>query len=68
LTRIPLFLAVIFDPGVFYGHAEFDFGISTMFGGFSHHFFDAYHRIIPAAPGWEQRREVYELFHHLNHW
>jgi fructosamine-3-kinase len=59
---------VIFDPASFYGHAEFEFGIATMFGGFPNSFFKAYHEVIPKAQGFEKRLELYQLFHYLNHW
>nr|CAD7429255.1 unnamed protein product [Timema monikensis] len=59
---------VIFDPAAFYGHHEFDLSIAGMFGGFDSQFYDAYHRIIPKAPGFEKRHKLYQLFHHLNHW
>ncbi|ODN05347.1 Fructosamine-3-kinase [Orchesella cincta] len=58
---------VIFDPASFYGHSEYDFGIARMFGGFTSDFFKAYHKVIPKAPGFEQRLDSYELYHHINH-
>ncbi|XP_052244124.1 ketosamine-3-kinase-like isoform X2 [Dreissena polymorpha] len=59
---------VIFDPASFYGHAEYDLGISYLFGGFSGKFYEAYHKVIPKAQGFEKRKELYKLFHYLNHW
>lgn len=59
---------VIFDPATFYGHHEFDLGIAGMFGGFGSSFYSAYHRIIPKAPGYSERHQLYQLFHYLNHW
>lgn len=59
---------VIFDPAAFYGHHEFDLAIAKMFGGFGSDFFNAYHSVIPKAPGFKQREDLYLLFHHLNHW
>ncbi|UYV81823.1 hypothetical protein LAZ67_20002625 [Cordylochernes scorpioides] len=58
---------IIFDPASFYGHSEFDLSIASMFGGFSHDFFDAYHQLIPKEQGFENRQKLYELFHYLNH-
>lgn len=40
----------IFDPAVYYGHSEADFGMSWC-AGFSSAFYDAYHRVLPKAPG-----------------
>lgn len=59
---------VIYDPATFYGHHEFDLAIAGMFGGFSRSFYDAYHKLIPKAPGFEARHRLYQLFHYLNHW
>ncbi|PIK61041.1 Ketosamine-3-kinase [Apostichopus japonicus] len=59
---------VIFDPTCFYGHSEYEFGITTMFGGFSSSFFSSYHKLIPKAAGFEERQQLYQLFHYLNHW
>lgn len=59
---------VAFDPSSFYGHSEFDLGIAGMFGGFSQSFYSAYHKLIPRAQGFEERHQLYLLFHHLNHW
>ena len=39
-------ITVIYDPGSFYGHHEYDLGIAGMFG-FSSDFLAAYHEIIP---------------------
>ncbi|OXA43682.1 ketosamine-3-kinase [Folsomia candida] len=59
---------VIYDPASFYGHSEFDFGIARMFGGFSPSFYNAYFKINPKTDGFSERQDIYELFHHLNHW
>ncbi|KAI0215910.1 Fructosamine-3-kinase [Lamellibrachia satsuma] len=59
---------VIFDPSSFYGHHEYELGIATMFGGFDSAFFNAYHKLIPRAPGFNTRQKLYQLFNYLNHW
>jgi fructosamine-3-kinase len=61
-------LPVLFDPAVFYGHSEYDFGIANMFGGFHSNFYKSYFKINPKAEGFSEREKIYELFHHLNHW
>ena len=58
----------VFDCASFYGHSEFDLAIACMFGGFSNDFFRAYHKLIPKAPGFDNRLKFYKLFHYLNHW
>eukprot|EP00112_Aurelia_sp_Birch-Aquarium-sp1_P017747 Seg4150.2 transcript_id=Seg4150.2/GoldUCD/mRNA.D3Y31 product=Ketosamine-3-kinase protein_id=Seg4150.2/GoldUCD/D3Y31 len=59
---------VIYDPASFYGHDEYDLAIAGMFGGFNKQFYDAYHKLIPKAKGFDERHTLYTLFHYLNHW
>lgn len=61
--------AVVIDPAVCYGHREMDLAMSELFGGFSHDFYRAYGDAYP-APGYEDRRALYQLYYiivHLNH-
>ncbi|CAD7703653.1 unnamed protein product [Ostreobium quekettii] len=57
----------IFDPAVYYGHHEAEFGMSWC-AGFSAAFWKAYHDIIPRSPGFEERKKIYLLYHYLNHY
>ncbi|XP_065191475.1 ketosamine-3-kinase-like isoform X1 [Sycon ciliatum] len=59
---------VVFDPASCYGHHEFDLGIGVMFGSFSPAFHNAYHKVVPKSPNFDKRTDLYQLFHHLNHW
>ncbi|KAG8446030.1 hypothetical protein GDO86_013780 [Hymenochirus boettgeri] len=59
---------VLFDPGSFYGHSEFDLSIGEMFGEHGKTFFTSYHRKLPKAAGFETRSLLYRLFHSLNNW
>lgn len=56
----------IFDPASYYGHHEAEFGMSWC-AGFSGKFWEAYHSLVPRAPGWDDRHAVYTLYHYLNH-
>lgn len=58
---------VIFDPAVHYGDRESDIAMSKLFGGFSGEFYRAYNTAWPLAAGHEQRLELYQLYHLLNH-
>ena len=62
-----LILEAIYDPGSFYGHHEYDLGIAGLFGMASA-FFNEYHKKLPKEPGFEERHDLYKLFHLLNHW
>ena len=53
----------------YYGHDEADFGIAYMFGGLDSSFYEAYESLRPLRdrPMFEERKVLYELHHHLNH-
>eukprot|EP01025_Chloroclados_australasicus_P066022 TRINITY_DN9022_c0_g1_i1.p1 TRINITY_DN9022_c0_g1~~TRINITY_DN9022_c0_g1_i1.p1 ORF type:complete len:419 (-),score=21.38 TRINITY_DN9022_c0_g1_i1:53-1309(-) len=57
----------VFDPAVYYGHSEAEFGMSWC-AGFTNAFYHAYHEELPKQPGFEKRRDLYLLYHYLNHY
>jgi len=59
--------AAIFDPAVYYGDRETDIAMTQLFGGFGPRFYRAYAAAAPLPPGAELRRELYNLYHLLNH-
>ncbi len=58
----------LIDPCVSYSDYEFEFGILMLFGGFSQRFFAAYNEINPFRSDWQQRNNIYQLYHLLNHY
>ncbi|KAL8495372.1 hypothetical protein ACS0TY_019500 [Phlomoides rotata] len=58
---------VILDPACYYGHNEAEFGMSWC-AGFGGSFYDAYFEVIPKQPGFEERMDLYKLYHYLNHY
>ncbi|MBV9345426.1 MAG: fructosamine kinase family protein [Gammaproteobacteria bacterium] len=58
---------VLVDPAVYFGDAEADLAMTRLFGGFAPAFYSAYAAHRPAAPGWQLRSELYNLYHLLNH-
>ena len=58
---------VIYDPAVYYGDREADIAMSELFGGFAQAFRDAYREAWPLDPGYPVRRDLYNLYHVLNH-
>lgn len=58
---------VIFDPAVYYGDRETDLAMTHLFGGFGRRFYRAYMEAWPLPEGHELRREIYNLYHVLNH-
>ena len=59
--------AWLIDPAAYVGHAEADLAMTELFGGFPPVFYDAYKEISPLQPGYERRRDIYNLYHLLNH-
>lgn len=59
--------AVIFDPAVYYGHREIELAFTHLFGGFSSAFYDAYRQALPLEPGFEDRKDIYNLYPLLVH-
>lgn len=57
----------IFDPAVYHGDREADLAMTRLFGGFGPDFYAAYEEQWPLAHGWEQRVDLYNLYHLLNH-
>jgi fructosamine-3-kinase len=58
---------VLIDPAVYFGHREADLAMTELFGGFSRAFYRAYDEAFPLEPGYEERRDLYNLYHMLNH-
>lgn len=58
---------VLFDPAVYYGHRECDLAMAELFGGFDRRFFDSYSAAWPLERGYEERRDIYNLYHLINH-
>jgi fructosamine-3-kinase len=57
----------LIDPASYYGHREADLAMTELFGGFEAPFYDAYRSAWGLEPGYEERREVYNLYHLINH-
>ena len=58
---------VLIDPAVYYGHREADLAMTLLFGGFAPRFYAAYNEAWPLAAGWQERIDIYKLYHVLNH-
>lgn len=58
---------VVFDPAVYWGDREADLAMTELFGGFGAEFYAAYRAHAPLDPGYRVRRELYNLYHVLNH-
>ncbi|KAK6162447.1 hypothetical protein DH2020_002288 [Rehmannia glutinosa] len=64
---------VILDPACYCnyvlvdGHSEAEFGMSWC-AGFGGSFYNAYFEVMPKQPGFDQRMDLYMLYHYLNHY
>lgn len=61
-------IPVIFDPAVYYGDREVDIAMTELFGGFPPEFYVAYNEAWPLSKGYQQRKNLYNLYHILNHY
>lgn len=60
--------AWLIDPAVYFGDREADMAMTEMFGGFGPNFYEGYYSVWPRSPVYEQKRELYNLYHYLNHY
>jgi fructosamine-3-kinase len=58
---------VIYDPACYYGDHEADLAMMELFGRPSERFFAVYHERFAIDAGYSQRRDLYNLYHLLNH-
>ena len=58
---------VVFDPATYVGDREADVAMTELFGGFPRDFQAAYSAAWPLDDGYKVRRDLYNLYHVLNH-
>ena len=59
--------AWIFDPAAYVGHYEAELAMTELFGRYPEKFYRAYHEIIHIDSSYQDRRNLYNLYHLLNH-
>jgi fructosamine-3-kinase len=59
--------ATLIDPAVYFGHREMDIAFSKLFGGFEPSFYESYQEVFPLEPGFEERKDLYNLYPLLVH-
>lgn len=59
--------AWIIDPAAYYGHPEADLAMTELFGGFALDFYDSYFACSKMEAGYQDRKDIYNLYHLLNH-
>ncbi|NRA37215.1 MAG: fructosamine kinase family protein [Planctomycetes bacterium] len=58
---------VLIDPACYWGMAEAEIAMTRLFGAFPEEFYQAYNEVRPLDSGWQQRLDIYNLYHLLNH-
>jgi len=58
---------LVFDPAVYVGDREADIAMTMLFGGFPPAMLAAYRDELPLDDGFAVRRDLYNLYHVLNH-
>lgn len=59
--------AWILDPAAYVGHYEAELAMTELFGSNPPSFYGAYHEINPIDSGYKDRKDLYNLYHMLNH-
>lgn len=57
----------IYDPAVYWGHHEAEWGMSWC-AGFGRDFWEGYRSVIPEEEGFQDRKPLYDAYHQLNHY
>lgn len=57
----------VFDPAAYYGDRECDLAMTELFGGYPADFYAGYQAAWPLDAGYASRRDLYNLYHILNH-
>ena len=57
----------VFDPAVYYGLREADLAMTELFGRLPQKLYDVYQEVFPMNPGYEERKDLFNLYHLLNH-
>ena len=57
----------IIDPAAYVGHFEAELAMTELFGRFPAAFYQAYREVNPIDSCYRDRRDLYNLYHLLNH-
>jgi fructosamine-3-kinase len=59
--------AWLIDPAAYYGHPEADLAMTELFGSQPEAFYRSYGEVNPIDKEYGERRDIYNLYHLLNH-
>lgn len=57
----------LIDPATYIGHYEAELAMTELYGGFPKVFYEAYASVNPIDEGYKNRRDIYNLYHTVNH-
>tara|TARA_B100000579_G_scaffold190584_1_gene155618 strand:+ start:158 stop:1045 length:888 start_codon:yes stop_codon:yes gene_type:complete len=60
-------LGSLYDPASYWADREVDISMTKLFGGFNKEFYKGYEEIWPLEKFSKDRRDIYNLYHLLNH-
>ncbi|EEX92398.1 Fructosamine kinase family protein [Vibrio orientalis CIP 102891 = ATCC 33934] len=63
-----VFGAICYDPACYWGDCECDIAMTELFEGFQADFYQGYESVAPLELGYSERKEIYNLYHLLNHY
>ncbi len=66
-TANSAFGPISYDPACYWGDRECDIAMTELFSGFQSEFYQGYESIAPIEAGYQERKEIYNLYHILNH-
>lgn len=58
---------ILIDPACYCGHREVDLAMTSLFGGFDRHFYEAYEANYPLVAGWKERSALWNIYPLLIH-
>ena len=63
-----VFGPICYDSACYWGDRECDLAMTELFEGFQPEFYQGYESVFPLEPGYHDRKEIYNLYHLLNHY
>ncbi len=63
-----VFGPICYDPACYWGDRECDIAMTELFDGFQPEFYQGYESVLPLDINYEQRKDIYNLYHLLNHY
>lgn len=63
-----VFGPICYDPACYWGDRECDLAMTELFEGFQPEFYQGYESILPLDLAYGERKDIYNLYHLLNHY